>query len=292
VLDVFTTLVTGFLDHLMSDIRDSISGLVESYLLSTHDVSSLTPRPLTADPALQAMYHVTLGMADLLLVLVFSYALLRSQWERSIRARYGLRTLLPTAMAAIALSHFALLFGQMAIDLNNAMVHAVWTAGVPGAGAPVFPWTFALTNTFGLPLFQLLIRLAIVVMMLILGVTYVVRFALLAILLAVAPLAALCLILPETKSYARSWNRLFLVTVFMQFGQVLVLRLAGMFASELSGSPVEAIYGAAVLYLVIKVPGLLNASAHAEGKVQHAAETAIKHALKTPSRTARAAAGS
>jgi hypothetical protein len=32
----------------------------------------LTPRPLTEEPALQAMFHLTLAMADLLLVLVDS----------------------------------------------------------------------------------------------------------------------------------------------------------------------------------------------------------------------------
>ena len=292
VLDVFTTLVEGFLNHLLADARDSVSGLVETYLLSTHDVASLTPRPLTTDPALVAMYHVTLGAADLLLVLVLTYAFLRTQWERGIRARYGLKTMLPTAMAAIALAHFALVFGQMAIDLNNALVHVVWTAQLPGGGGgAVFPWTFALSNPFGMPLFQLTVRLAIVAMMVILGLTYVVRFALLAVLLAVAPLAALCLVLPETKSFARSWNRLFLTTVFMQFGQVLVLRLAGMFAGELHGNPIEAVYGAAVLYLVIKVPGVLSASAHLEGRAQHYAIAAAKGAYKAATKTPHARAG-
>jgi hypothetical protein len=107
-----------------------------------------------------------------------------------------------------------------------------------------------------------------------------VRFALLAVLLAVAPLAALCLVLPETKSFARGWNRLFLTTVFMQFGQVLILRLAGLFASELRGSSIEALYGAAVLYLVIKVPGVLSASAHVEGRAQHYALAAAKGVYK------------
>ncbi|HYM49094.1 MAG TPA: conjugal transfer protein TrbL family protein [Candidatus Limnocylindrales bacterium] len=288
VLDVFSSLITGFLDHLLSDIRDSVSGLVETYLLSTHDVTSLTPRPLTDDPALQGVYHLTLGMADLLLVLFLTYAFLRTQWERGIRARYGLKTMLPSAMAAIALAHFALVFGQMAIDLNNALVHAVWTARLPGVDGPVFPWTFALTQTFGLPLFQLAVRGAIVVMMLILGLSYVMRFALLTILLAVAPLAALCLVLPETKSFARGWNRLFMVTVFMQFGQVLVLRLASAFTTELNGNPIAALYGAAVLYLVIKVPGVLSSSAHLEGRVQHYAVTAAKHAYKAATRVPKA----
>jgi len=287
VLEVFSGLVTGFLTNLINDVRDSIAGTVETYLLSTHDLSTLTPRPLTDEPTLQAMFHVTLAMADLLLVLVFTWAFLRSLWERSFRAHYTLKAILPRAMAAIVMAHFALLFGQMAIDLNNALVHAVWTQPLPG-GPPRLPWMHAMTNGFGMPLFQIAIRLAIVIMLVIVAFTYVIRFALLAVLLAVAPLAAICMILPETKHYAQSWIRLFLLTVFMQFGQVLVLRFASLFTADLTGSPIEALYGAAVLYLLIKVPGLMNASAHLESKTEHLAEGLVKRAVKGAMATRRA----
>ena len=279
MLEVFSGLVTGFFSSLVNDIYQSVSGMVETYLLSTHDVSTLTARPLTDDPAIQAMFHLTLGLADLLLVLVFTYSFLRSQWERGFRAHYTLKAILPRTMAAIAMGHFALLFGQMAIDLNNALVHAVWTQPFPG-GPTRLPWVAALTTGFGLPLFQLIVRLAIVVMLVIVALTYVVRFALLAVLLAIAPLATLSMILPETKRYAQSWMRLFFLTVFMQFAQVLVLRFASLFASELSGSPVEALYGLAVLYLMIKVPGLMNASAHLESKTEHLLAGFAKKAVK------------
>jgi TrbL/VirB6 plasmid conjugal transfer protein len=288
VLEIFTGLVSGFLNQLISDVQASVASSVETYLLSTHDLSSLTPRPLTAEPALQAMFHLTLAMADLLLVLVFTWAFFRSQWEHtSFRPHYTLKVMLPRAMAAIAMAHFALLFGQMAIDLNNAMIHAVWTQSFPG-GQPGFPWTFALNNGFGQPLFEILVRLAIAVMLVIVAFTYVVRFALLAILLAVAPLAALCMILPETKLYARSWLRLFLLTVFMQFGQVLVLRFASLFADQIGARPLEALYGLAVLYLMLKVPGLMNASAHLELKAEHLGEGLMKKGVKAAMATTRA----
>jgi hypothetical protein len=237
------------------------------------------------------MFHLTLAMADLLLVLVFTWSFFRSQWERSFRAHYTLKVMLPRAMAAILMAHFALLFGQMAIDLNNALIHAVWTQPLPGGSAQM-PWTFAMSNGFGQPLFEIVIRLAIAVMLVIVAFTYVVRFALLAVLLAVAPLASICMILPETKRYAQSWMRLFLITVFMQFGQVLVLRFASLFADQFGARPLEALYGVAVLYLVLKVPGLMNASSHFELKTQHFAEglakRAVKSAMATTARTSSA----
>ena len=287
MLEIFSGLVTGFFNKLIDDVEHSIAGNVETYLLSTHDISSGSPRPLTGEPALQAMFHLTLAMADLLLVLVFIWAFFRSQWEHtSFRPRYTLKVVLPRAMAAVAMAHFGLLFGQMAIDLNNAMIHTVWTQPFPG-GAPCFPWTFAMSNGFGLPLFELLIRLAIAVLLVIVAFTYVVRFALLAVLLAVLPLAALCMILPETKQYARSWMRLFFLTVFMQFGQVLVLRFASLFADQMGSRPLEALYGVAVLYLLIKVPGLMSASAHLELKAEHLGEGIVKKAVKGAMGTVR-----
>src|SRR6202022_4081843 len=160
----------------MNDRRGPCAAHAGPYPLSTHDLSSLTPRPLTGEPAVQAMFHLTLAMADLLLLLIFTWAFLRSQWERSFRAHYTLKVILPRAMAALAMGHFALVFGQMAIDLNNAMVHAVWTQPLPG-GAARLPWMFAFNNGFCLPLFEIAIRLAIVVMLVIVALTYVVRFA-------------------------------------------------------------------------------------------------------------------
>ena len=287
MLEIFSGLVTGFFDKLINDVQNSIATNVETYLLSTHDLSALTPRPLTEEPALQSMFHLTLAMADLVLVLIFSWAFLRSQWERGFRAHYTLKVILPRAMAAIVIAHFGLLFGQMAIDLNNAMVHTVWSQPFPG-GTPRFPWMFALSNGFGLPLFEILIRLLIAVMLLIVAFTYVVRFALLAVLLAILPLAAICMILPETKRYAQEWLRLFLLTVFMQFGQVLVLRFASLFADQMGSRPLEALYGVAVLYLLIKVPGLMNASAHLELKAEHLGESIVKKAFKGAMGTARA----
>ena len=287
MLEIFTGLVTGFFNSLINDVQNSVAANIETYLLSTHDFSTFTPRPLTDEPALQSMFHLTLAMADLLLLLIFTWAFLRSQWERGFRAHYTLKVVLPRAMAAIAIAHFGLVFGQMAIDLNNAMVHAVWTQPLPG-GSPRMPWTFAMTNGFGLPLFELLIRLLIAIMLVIVAFTYVVRFALLAVLLAVLPLAAICMILPETKQYTQAWLRLFLLTVFMQFGQVLVLRFASLFADQMGSRPLEALYGVAVLYLLIKVPGLMNASAHLELKAEHLGEGIVKKALKGAMGTVRA----
>ena len=67
-----------------------------------------------------------------------------------------------------------------------------------------------------------------------------------------------------------------------------MLRFASLFADQVGARPVEALYGVAVLYLLIKVPGLMNASAHLEGKTEHLAESIVKKGIKSAMGTARA----
>ena len=50
--------------------------------------------------------------------------------------------------------------------------------------------------------------------------------SLLDILVVLAPLAALCSVLPDTRRYAFTWLRLFMVAVFMQAVQLIILRVA------------------------------------------------------------------
>jgi hypothetical protein len=287
VYDLLLKLVESLLDAIIKDFANWFSSthFVETYLLGTFDLSRLPAGPLTGNPAIVGMHRVTVAIADALLVLIFTWAFLRSQWERSFRAHYTLKTMLPRVMAAIVLAHFSLGLSQMAIDINNALVHAVWSADVVGSSHQT-DWLVGLLNPrapsvhVASSFVQLVLHMVLVVMILILALTYVVRFALLAILLVVAPLAALCMILPETKSYARAWIRLFEVTVFMQFAQVLVLRLASAFITEQQDNVMQTLYGLAILYLVIKVPGLMSASAHMELKGERLAHHAWKEGAK------------
>ena len=43
MLEIFTALVTGFFNKLISDVQQSVAGSVETYLLSTHDLSTMIP---------------------------------------------------------------------------------------------------------------------------------------------------------------------------------------------------------------------------------------------------------
>ena len=115
-------------------------------------------------------------------------------------------------------------------------------------------------------LFHALFALALVVALVILVLTYVVRAALLEILVVLAPLAALCTVLPDTRGYAKMWLRLFMVTVFMQAVQLIVLRVATATGFGAGDGLAGSLYALATLWIMLKVPGTMHAATQFESK--------------------------
>ncbi len=294
MIGIFVDLVAGFCRALIENAAPTIHDVAGLWLLNTHDLSHGIPRPITANPNLQALHHLILMMSDSLLVLALLWASGRSMWERSFRAKYTLKVVLPRILAAIALAHFSLFLGQMVIDLNNAMVAAVWTYRVPEHTAG-FPWEVVLRAPLTNPaegIFTALLGLALLIAVCVLLLSYLIRFTLLASLLVLAPLASLCMVLPETHTYARVWTRLFVSTVFMQFVQVVVLKLAAAFILDRHGGAIQALYGLATLYVLLKIPGALHSSAQLGTRAirlvshaEHQLQKLVAHELK-PARTA------
>jgi hypothetical protein len=282
-------LVVGVLTHFVDGARHDVESVLQRYLFSTIDTSVPGARAFTDNPPLR---HLTFGMAlamDVLLAGVLLFGALRSIFEHtSYRARYSLRVILPRVMVAVALVHFSLPLTQMAIDLDNALGQVAMGLGgemhVDG-----LPWS----SSLGAPLvanmsatqdiFHAVFVVALVIALVLLVLSYVVRYALLSVLVVLSPVAALCTVLPDTRNYARSWLRLFMVTVFMQAVQLVVLRVALTLAFDNAGfGLVQTFYGLATLVLLLKVPGALNTASHLETKTKtlgHHLERALKHAV-------------
>jgi len=281
-------LVVGLLTHFVDGARNDIERVLDRYLFSTVDTSVVAPRAFTDNPSLR---HLNLGIAlamDVLLAAVLVFGLLRSMFERSMRARYSLKVLIPRLMVAIVLIHFSLPLAQMGIDLDNALGRValglgdtMQVGGLPWSASLSAPTVQQMSVTQDI--FHAVFVVGLVIALVMLVLAYVVRCAMLAVLVVVAPVAALCTALPDTRSYARTWLRLFMVTVFMQAVQLIVLRVAMTVSVGGEGSGlVQTLYGLATLLLLLKVPGALNTASHLETKgktLSHHLERAVKHAV-------------
>jgi hypothetical protein len=279
-------LLTGVLAHVVSTAHVDLDSVLNRYLFSTVDPS--TGHALTSNPNLLHLNGTMVVAADVLVAAVVLFASLRSMFEhQNLRPRYTLKVVLPRLLAAIVLVHGSMYFMQMAVDLNNAIGAVAMSMG--GAlSLDHMPWSSPLDPAsvqsiqVGQDLFAAIFAVALVVALVILTLSYVVRTALLEVLIVLAPLASLCTVLPDTRSYARRWLRLFVVTVFMQAVQLIVLRVATTTGFAATNGIAASLYGLASLWIMLKVPGALHAASHFESRantIGHQVERAARRAV-------------
>ena len=286
-----TELVTRLLARLIDSGRDDLMRLLDRYLFSTVDTTH-GGAAFTANPSLRPLNGGLAVAGDLLLTVVIIVASLRGMFERSLRAKYTLKVVVPRALLAVVLMHGSALFMQMFIDLSNALAHVALhlgdgepTSGLPWS-APLSPAsTLAIVN--GKDLFQGVFAIALLVAVCILAFAYVVRSALLSVLLVIAPLAALCTTLPETRGYALTWSRIFIAGLFMQPVQLIVLRVAIAIDLGPGAGVFSTFYALATLWIMLKVPGAMSTASHMETKAHTAGHELLRHAEKALHPTAR-----
>jgi hypothetical protein len=290
--------MVGLLGHLISMARVDMGGVLDRFLFRTVDPTVAGNRPITANPNL-AKLNLGLALAvDAMVALVVALSSLRSIFERSMRAKYDLKAILPRVLLAVALAHGSLLFMQMAIDLNNALGSVALGLGGPLNGDNL-PWSPSLAPATlaqlvtGQDLFEAILSVALIAAMAILVLTYVIRTALLNVLIVTAPLAALLSVLPDTRGHARSWLRLFMGTVFMQAVQLIILRVAVTTEFDSNGGLISTVYALATLWILLKVPGAMSTGTHLENKAHtmlHTLERSVKHSVMPPHRAPHRAA--
>jgi hypothetical protein len=275
-------LLTGVLSHFIATARADLDSELGRYLFTTVDPTGGGTRALTANPVIAHLNGSMALVADVLVGAVVLYASLRSIFEHSIRARYALHLMIPRVMAAIVLVHGSIFFIQMAVDLNNAIGGVAESLGGP-LTIDTLPWSGSMSAATvsiiqgSQDLFHAIFALGVVVAVVILVLSYVIRTAMLDILVVLAPLAALCSALPDTRRYAATWLRLFMVAVFMQSIQLIILRVAMSVGFGAGSGIAESLFALAILWIVLKVPGTLHAATHVETK----AHTAMRHVQRS-----------
>ncbi|GAC1333688.1 MAG: hypothetical protein NVSMB17_14400 [Candidatus Dormibacteria bacterium] len=293
--DQLLDLVGGLLRGMVSRAGAVFQAVTEYYVLWTgnfnshagpgnpcyHAFAAARSEPhgcrFTDNSVLRGLYGLTSAMAMSTMAMVLTYALGRSMFEHSFRARYTLKAMLPRMLLVIVLVTFGLALAQQAIDLNNAAVDAIWRYnGHIAEDANL--WALFIGGA-GTDLVLAVLLFLVAVLLVLLVLTSVARNLLLLILVAGAPLAFTCMLLPDLHAYAVSWRRLFLTTVFTQVVQVLVLRVSLLLLFQDRGV-LAAVHGIVALYLVLRVPGALHAASHAESKAmlyaKHAGHGAVK----------------
>lgn len=171
---------------------------------------------------------------------------------------------LPRLLLAFGAAHFNLDFLGQFIELENALCKVVMqTASLPALTNAILG-LFDPASLGDLVLFPIIL-LVIILLICLLG-QMIVRIGMIALLIALTGPALLCLALPQTQRYGRLWLTLFSSSILVQFFQVTALALGGVLLTASSATALwhlpdgigPALLCTGMLYLVLKIPGMLN----------------------------------
>ncbi len=244
------------------------------FILDT--TSAQTGGAFTSDLTIQQWEPLVQNLSEAALVVIVVWAFYRVMFAHGSFTQYTARIMLPRFVVAFVVIHYSLPLLQGAVDLSNKLSEAVVAVSMQAKlMTMVEQWGREMGLTAGL---GAVVTLSLVVGFLLLTFVYTVRYALLVVLAILAPLAALLLVLPETKRYAHEWGSLFVTTLLMQPLQLFILGV-GLSLEKNGSSPLRHGFALAALWMCFKVPGALRTASavggHAESFVhRHAAQLA------------------
>jgi hypothetical protein len=258
----------GFFDvggRIRQAINDWFRDLVSSALSPILDLLGQT---VLATPRLtghtRALWGVTAGLANgffVLLVLIGGAVVMGYE---SVQSRYSIKEIAPRLVVGMVAANASLAVADQAITIANALSHGLLGEGVDPQRATALMGQLALAPLQAGGIFLILVGLAAAVLGVSLLAVYIVRVALVVLLVVAAPLALACHALPQTEGLAQLWWRAFGATLAVQVAQSLVLVTAlrvflasdGRAALGLSGggSLVDLLVVTCLLWVLLRVP--------------------------------------
>lgn len=246
VIDAFQPLTTGIL----SDPADI--------------VIQTPPRDSYQDPtvmALNGLFVKTVDVALACLLLIGGYTVMVGP---AVYTRSSLTELLPRAVLVVLAVQINLTFLGTGIDLENTLSLSVYHAAQVQSFANLFTGFLTFDPSTGL--LVILGTIVLLILGLALLLQMIARIALVALLIAVAPLGLACLILPQTVRWGRLWLMAFSTAVFVQFLQITALGLGIAFLTSIDtagflhlGTQLARIFlTIGTLSVVLKIPSLLQ----------------------------------
>jgi hypothetical protein len=250
--DVFNQVIVNLLQSVSSSLHKMLDSMMNSQL----NVITRTPPAISyGSPTVQALWNVTRGIADAGLVLLAIWAGLNLVMGEHLDMPYHhILELLPRLVVGAILVNTSLIWGQLAIDLNNALCSAIGQVILPG-------WD-QISGTS-----QMLVDVITTLIYLVTGVLLLLqmlmRLALVDVLLVLSPIALACWILPQTQRWSSQWSTTFFGAVLTQFVQVVALKLGGALLKELGPmsldtAAIEILLGTALMVLTLKLPGIIG----------------------------------
>ncbi|WP_123678055.1 hypothetical protein [Couchioplanes caeruleus] len=266
----------------MFDIPGQIRKAINEFLLwmaktglkpvmETLGSTALSTPDLTGSEHVKAIWTTSLVTANAIYVLFIVAGGFIVASRETLQSRHGLKEIAPRLALGAVASNVSLILCGKAIEFTNALTAAVAGQGVdgPSAANAIVGILYQPFNGASPNILLALLVIAASILGLIVIITFVMRVAVMVVLVGIAPLALACHATPQTEGIAHTWWRAFGACLGLQVAQaVVVLATIKVFLTPsglvMLGVPQTAsgLLGVLVcitmLWLLIKLPGLMK----------------------------------
>lgn len=217
-VEVVSDAVSRWVGELVDSALQQVWALLSRGLLVNPEV--------TAVPRVRELWQLSLGVVDATFVLAVLVGGLYVMNHETVQSRYGLGDILPRLAVGGLTANLSLVLTEPALRLGNAVSLALTgPAGTEGLDALRDVLAGAIGG-LGSNLFGQLAAGAVALVGLALAFTYVVRVAVLVVVVVGAPVALACHAVPALDGAARLWWRALAACVAIPIVQALVLSTA------------------------------------------------------------------
>jgi hypothetical protein len=252
-------------------IRAAVNGWLRDLVAAAIDPAvDLAARSVLATPNLagpggrvRELWGLSVGLANAGYVLLVCAGGVLLMTNETLQARYAIKDVAPRLVVGLVASNTSLLVVDAGIELANALSRALLGPGVDPNQARATLKAVLVFPLDDADVWLTLLMVAVVVLALVLGASYVLRVAVLVALIVAGPLALASHALPQTEALARWWWRgvtaclaipvaqsLALITALRVFFHADQDRVLGLGAARL----VDLLVAICLLWLLARIP--------------------------------------
>jgi hypothetical protein len=212
-------------------IREAVNGWVRELVAwAIGPTVELAAQSVLATPDLTApqgrvteLWRRSAALANAGYVLLVAAGGVLVMTNETLQARYTIKEVAPRLVVGIIASNISLLLVGFGIQLANALARALLSPGVDPEQARATLKAVLIPPLDNASPLLLLVGLAVVVLAVVLAASYVLRVALLVVLIVAGPLALACHGLPQTEELARWWWRATTACLMVPVAQALAV---------------------------------------------------------------------
>ena len=252
--------IDGWFRDLVTAALDPILTLLGHTLLATPNV--------TAQSRVGQLWQMTEGIADAFLVLFVLVGGAIVMGHETLQTRTAIKDVLPRIVVAAIAVNASLCLAGLAISTADSLSQAVMGQGVDPSQAATVLRQLVLGSLADGGIFVVLVGGVVAVLAMVVLATYIVRLAIVILLVVAAPICLVCHALPQTEGLAKLWWRAFFGVLAVQVAQSLVLITAlrvflatggpANLGIASTGGLVDLLVSACLCWVLVKIPGWVS----------------------------------